>query len=77
MIVNIIENLMIIVIIVDMGVKGIVKVLKGSGEYMTENFRIKYLNSTIIHNILYSLIMGICYVLEKTSRTIFLLVQDY
>ena len=27
---------MIIVIIVDMGVKGIVKVLKGSGEYMTE-----------------------------------------
>lgn len=36
MIVNIIENLMIIVIIVDMGVKGIVKVLKGSGEYMTE-----------------------------------------
>ena len=36
MIVNIIENLMIIVIIVDMGVKGIVKVLKGSGEYMAE-----------------------------------------
>ena len=36
MIVNIIENLMITVIIVDMGVKGIVKVLKGSGEYMTE-----------------------------------------
>lgn len=27
---------MIIVIIVDMGVKGIVKVLKGSGEYMSE-----------------------------------------
>lgn len=32
---------MIIVIIVDMGVKGIVKVLKGSGEYMTENKRFK------------------------------------
>ena len=27
---------MITVIIVDMGVKGIVKVMKGSGEYMTE-----------------------------------------
>ena len=35
-VVNIIENLMIIVIIVDMGVKEIVKVMKGSGEYMNE-----------------------------------------
>ena len=42
MIVNIIENLMIIVIIVDMGVKGIVKVLKGSGEYMAEKRFVYY-----------------------------------
>ena len=42
MIVNIIENLMIIVIIADMGIKGIVKVLKGSGEYMTEKRLCKF-----------------------------------
>ena len=42
MIVNIIENLMIIVIIVDMEVKGIVKVMKGSGEYMTEKRFVDY-----------------------------------
>ena len=43
MIVNIIENLMIIVIIVDMDVKWIVKVLKGSGEDMTEKrFKLRF-----------------------------------
>ena len=36
MIVNIIENLMITVIIVDMGVKGIVKVMKRGMGFMTE-----------------------------------------
>ena len=39
---------MIIVIIEDMGVKGIVKVLKGSGEYMTENKRFKIVDEQFI-----------------------------
>lgn len=44
MIVSIIVQVMIIVIIGDMGVKWIVKVLKGGGGYMTKKY------STIIKN---------------------------